>query len=676
MTEAENRALTPRADRAFTFTRKRGNATAEFFPGSGAKLRFVSNGTDTLTLPGLPVGTLVKGDSVIVSYLGTTVFRGNVSTRTELHGGGPLDGNDNPLNRIEDVTVEGPWGDMERMVYRQAWAVAGGTTFSTSRVVLNTDPSGNGQSVTAQLKDIANYAKTDCGFQVATTPDSISAGVQILPPDEVRNITCAAAISRTLRFFPKTVCRFDYSTTPPTLHVKIPSAQQASYIAGIDKANRSYTRTSHPVVGVDIATDDLDIDSDGVSMRAFTHQTAGVTDSIDTLRIYLPLEKGGGSSAWESLTVETLSDSASYHTSILFWMANHPALAGVARSEIKEFGPIEPQNKPYPYLTNTTVGDLRRFGKHAEVVRMSCPVTIETADKKERLMLTLDWVCTDATSRTYTRQTGSSSIAGETLPEGLAQAILDQRGGELMAEEMTVRLGDVFPTLGDAVVEGTGANAETLYLQDIDIDCYDLTARLHFGRPSNLSPEDMRDLLLGFRGRAYSTTAPVRDDPEPDDDADDVGGVQPLCSSSTVISSVSKTTIASSGSSSGGKIVLDSADLDSGKEAKIRELTISTSGGKEKKVKVLSTEPEEPEEPDIDDPDYEPDDEDWDEDWEPPEEPDEPEDPDLTDGNDISDDNGGIADDGGYCNSISGGGNDDEAGDGGGNGISQTPCGD
>ena len=149
MTEAENIALTPRADRAFTFTRKRGNATAEFFPGSGAKLRFVSNGTDTLTLPSLPVGTLVKGDSVIVSYLGMTVFRGNVSTRTEQHGGGPL-------NRIEDVTVEGPWGDMERMVYRQAWAVSGNTTFSTSRVVLNTDPSGNGQSVTAQLNEIAN----------------------------------------------------------------------------------------------------------------------------------------------------------------------------------------------------------------------------------------------------------------------------------------------------------------------------------------------------------------------------------------------------------------------------------------------------------------------------------------------------------------------------------------
>ena len=647
MTEAENRALTPRADRAFTFTRKRGTETAEFFPGSGAKLRFVSNGTDTLTLPGLPVGTLVKGDSVIVSYLGTTVFRGNVSTRTEQHGGGPL-------NSTEDVTVEGPWGDMERMVYRQAWAVSGNTTFSTSRVVLNTDPSGNGQSVTAQLKEIANYAKAYCGFQVATTPDSISAGVQILPPDEVRNITCAAAISRTLRFFPKTVCRFDYSTTPPTLHVKIPSAQQASYIAGIDKANRSYTRTSHPVVGVDIATDDLDIDSDGVSMRAFTHQTAGVTDSIDTLRIYLPLEKGGGSSSWESLTVETLSDSASYHTSILFWMANHPALAGVDRSEIKEFGPIEPQNKPYPYLTNTTVGDLRRFGKHAEVVRMSCPVTIETADKKERLMLTLDWVCTDATSRTYTRQTGSSSIAGETLPEGLAQAILDQRGGELMAEEMTVRLGDVFPTLGDAVVEGTGANAETLYLQDIDINCYDLTARLHFGRPSNLSPEDMRDLLLGFRGRAYSTTAPVRDDPEPDDDADDVGGVQPLCSSSAVISSVSKTTIATSGSGSGGNsvvidttgtaakiniggsggnIVLDSSSTDNTIET--HKLSVSKGSSQLAEVDFLASS-----DLDID-----------------------------LDGNATTED------DAGYCNAISddnggiGGGDDD-----GGNDISQTPC--
>ena len=38
MTEAENRSLTPRTGKAFTFMRKRGNATAEFFPGAGAKL--------------------------------------------------------------------------------------------------------------------------------------------------------------------------------------------------------------------------------------------------------------------------------------------------------------------------------------------------------------------------------------------------------------------------------------------------------------------------------------------------------------------------------------------------------------------------------------------------------------------------------------------------------------
>jgi hypothetical protein len=88
--------------------------------------------------------------------------------------------------------------------------------------------------------------------------------------------------------------------------------------------------------------------------------------------------------------------------------------------------------------------------------------------------------------------------------------------------------------------------------------------------------------------------------------------------------------------------------------------------------------------PDIDNPDQEPEEDDdpfgpWppepDPD-EPPEEPDEPEDPNLTDGNDISGDDGGIADDGGYCNSISGGGQDGVSGGGGGNGISQTPCGD
>ena len=607
---------TARANKPFTFTRKRGNDAEDFFPAAGARLRFASCDTDTLTLPGLPVGLIGKNDVVTVSYKGTQVFRGTVATRVERQGRG--------TDRVEDVTVEGPWGLMARLVFRQEWKVtgSGGTVGeSCSHLILNQSPLGALQNMTAQVSEIADYAASKIsGMTVGT----ISAGTTQLPPDEARDITCSAAIMRTLRFFPQTVCRFDYSTSTPALHVSIPpeNPSTAGYLDPevVPETQRSYTRTSHPVVGVDIATEGFDLvtgsGSADATLRKFTHQTAGVTNSIDTLHIFMPLAKGTSSTSWEKLEVEVFDSNRDYH-SINFWIAEHPALAGMTYSQgntngISEFGPITPSSLPISngHLTDTTVGDLKRFGLQAEVVRLTCPVTITTPEKVEKQVLTLDYVCTNAATRTYTRQTGSSSTAGETLPSGLAAAILAQRGGELMSEEVTIRLGDSFPTLGDADVVTENNVSQVLYLQSFEVDCYDLTAQLHFGRPAFLSPEDMRDLLLGFRQRGFASNVPNRGEPDADDNMEDAGGVQPLKSSSIVVSSIEKSTVKGSGNAgnkitldttsskaaikiektSSGTVNLDSADVGSGKEAKFRDLKYTDSNGTQQTIKVLATE--------------------------------------------------------------------------------------
>ena len=600
MTPTENMAIAPRTDKPFTFTRIRGGAEASFFPGAGTRIVFASNGTDTLTLPGLPVGMLVSGDAVKVAYKDTTVFRGTVATRVERQGRG--------TDRVEDVTVEGPWGMMARLVFRQEWAVrnpsGGTTTMSSSGLALNVAANGQPQTVAAQVYDIARYAasKSDGGFTVAEA--DVGAGNQVLPSEEVRDITCADAIRRELRYVPQTVCRFDYSGGAPAFHAATPPAQPtaASYLATVPMTARSFTRTAHPVVGVDIATESFDLQADGRQLRSFTHDTAGVTDSVDTLHVFMPLEKGYGSSSWEKLKVNTIStdESAGYYTSITWWIKNHPALAGMTyqvgnTNGISAFGPITPAPENLPNgcvrMTDTTVGDLERFGLKAQVVRLSCPVTITTPEKEERLVLTLDYVFTNAHTHTYTRQTSSESAADETLPAGLAQAILDQRGGEVMGEEVTLRLGDAFPVLGDAdVVDG-----QPLYLQSYEVDCYELTALLRFGRPDFLSPSDMRDLLLGFRQRAFISITAERDSAEPDDDdADDVGGVQPITSSSSTVSSIAKATIKGTGTNANavGKITLAASDVPASGEAKMRTLTLkgACENGADKTLKVLATE--------------------------------------------------------------------------------------
>ena len=567
---------------------------SEFFPAAGARLRFASCDTDTLTLPGLPVGLLGKDDVVTVAYKGTQVFRGTVATRVERQGRG--------TDRVEDVTAEGPWGLMARLVFRQEWKVtgSGGTVGeSCSHLILNQSPLGELQNMTAQVQEIAEYASDNgCGFSYSE--NDIDAGDTQLPPDEARDITCAAAIMRTLRFFPQTVCRFDYSTSTPALHVSIPptNPSAASYLSTIPKTQRSYTRTSHPVVGVDIATEGFDLvtgnNSVDSTLRKFTHQTEGVQNSIDTLRIFIPLAKGSSSSSWEKLDVETLPGDT--YTSLNFWIQHHPALAGFSTTgankvEFANTGErnIFPESLPIANgrLTDTTVGDLRRFGLQADVVRMTATVKVTTADKVETLALTLDWVCTNATTRTYTRQTGSSSTAGETLPEGLAAAILAQRGGDLMSEEVTIRLGDSFPTLGDADVVTENSATQVLYLQSFDVDCYDLTAQLHFGRPAFLSPEDMRDLLLGFRQRGFASNVPNRGEPDADDNMEDAGGVQPITSSSIVVSSIEKTTLKKTGS---GTIILDAGEVDSGNTVQVSRLTYKDAEGGEHEAQIIGTE--------------------------------------------------------------------------------------
>ena len=177
MTAAENTSLAGRANRAFTFLK---NGTTEFFPGAGTRLKYVSKGTDTLTLTDLPAGLLAAGNSVTVKYLGTKVFVGSVAKIIDTHGRGD--------ERVQTVTCEGPWGKMNRLVFRQTWG-KGSYTFSSPRVILNQSALGAAMTLTEQVEEICDFASDACGFSVG----DVDVGDIHLPNDETRDMTCASA---------------------------------------------------------------------------------------------------------------------------------------------------------------------------------------------------------------------------------------------------------------------------------------------------------------------------------------------------------------------------------------------------------------------------------------------------------------------------------------------------
>ena len=589
MTAAGNMALAKRADRSFRFL-KNGVVADEFHPAS-ARLHFASKSTDTLTLGGLPPGLLAAGNTVTVQYRAdansawATVFSGDVARITDTCGRGD--------ERQHTVVCEGPWGKMSRLVFRQTWAPnVTGASFSSARVILNQAPTGEDYTITQQVQEIADFAAAKCGFSAGTA----SLGNTVLPKDETRDITCAAAIQRELRFFPKKVVRFDYSG--PTLVISEPSTSgNAGYVADVPKTAREYVYNAHPISAVDVYTDDVQIvtgnNNVDKKIAALSHQvypSGADTSGLDVLNCYVPLARASSHTSWKSLESDTEEITSYNLNSNVWWRNKHPRLKDIPLANITiSDGDYEP--KTYTRIARNTADELAEAGLHSKVAVFTCKCKIATDDDEEEdILLTMEFLTTDATTRTYTWQTGSSSVAGETLPDGLAEALYRQRAGSLVQERMTIRLADDWPVIGDA--------ADGLVLQEIDVDCGDCTAALSFGQPEALSAEDMRSLLNGFRQRGYAENAPIRANGEADaSDATPVGGIKPLSSSEWSPGTKVKATIKKSGggtikmdASSAGTIDLQTTHVGSGETAQFHDLTYTNAQGQQKTIKVLSTE--------------------------------------------------------------------------------------
>jgi hypothetical protein len=109
-------------------------------------------------------------------------------------------------SEAQTFLVEGPWTWLEHVVYLQTWAVQG----LKSRLHLFSGATAQQQVIAALAYAISGGAPLQVG--------TIDLTVQP-PAEETADLTCAAVITRALRWQPDRVGWFDYATTPPTFHV-------------------------------------------------------------------------------------------------------------------------------------------------------------------------------------------------------------------------------------------------------------------------------------------------------------------------------------------------------------------------------------------------------------------------------------------------------------------------
>jgi hypothetical protein len=120
------------------------------------------------------------------------------------------------------VVVSGPWWQLQRIIYQQ-WMVLQNEGFScllgamTTRVALMQDQWGNKITIAQQIFQIGVYAlyKGASLFAFSSIPFTDTP-----PVEECKDITCAEAIKRCLRYIPDASAWFDYSTPTPVLYIQ------------------------------------------------------------------------------------------------------------------------------------------------------------------------------------------------------------------------------------------------------------------------------------------------------------------------------------------------------------------------------------------------------------------------------------------------------------------------
>ena len=550
--------------------------STEFFPHAGTRLEFRNRGVDVLSVLSIPSGVLSGGDQVRVTYTPSavqpstsnlqpqTVFVGTVEQITA----SSLPGTDSSV----DAVVSSPWAKLERLVYQQQWMdYAAQTAVWSSNLVLNQDLNGDSIGFKTQLNDIFNFAKT----RVGCTATAIAGG-QALPFDEVRDLSCAQAINRVLRWFPKKIVRFDYSSGTPNLELADPEA--ASWIASIDKSSVVRTTSAHPITGVFLETVTTGED-DGTPYRKIGRQVypanADPTD-VDVLHATIQLAGSSSSTTREKLRVHC--DDEIDPSNPGWWKKYHPRLAKARVQDItvKQWSMREDPDD-YPNKADASVEELLKFGLNARVETFTAQIDLKEnndGDREEDLVLQMKFVTTNAEDdKTYVRTVGATSTTGETIPANLARAIYEDRAGSLLSLNCSVRLGSTIPRVGET--------NEGLVLQSVEIDPLELTASCSFGQSEHLSPEDMASLLSGFRNRIRSTSCWERSEGARGGDEEPPKVIGPTEATEFAPGAKARVTVKSA--TGGGKILLDPAKLAANKTVDVHTITVGNTT-----VKVLA----------------------------------------------------------------------------------------
>ena len=519
-------------------------------------------------------------DTVEVFLGGERKFFGKVSkTPTKVTASGGL----------REVRVHSPWRELEEIVYQQAWTLDASAKPSVmrSKVILGQNAQGAKISVSAQIADIIGYA-ISCGASLCA--GEIGATAEMLY-DEARDITCAQALLRALKWSPDCSVFFDYSASgAPSLNIVPRASLQSADIDEFGGCVREISVCPRPdlaVSGVSVKYEREDTEGEYSRLSVDEENYPEGFDSASKRALVMSVDLDGSRASCSvyELDCETINPSSEQ-----WWKKRAPSLRKPESISIlshsRELG-----NYPRELLSGSLNASL---GFEGESERIDAKIKTVSADGTTAVRdVSVIVRATNATGGKH--YVWRVSQYAEPRPFGLARAIYEAASA-MTYEGSAVLIGSRAEDFAGKKINVISAeNPEWATMNSPVVSCeedlFKQTTSLKFGPPKHLYPDDISELFRINRSRKIPTSSAVRSSGRNTGNRIDFSGKTPETRfgedgkyERIIIARDSET------GEDARSVDLNVADIEGGETAKMREIYVCKNGMLAK-AKTLMTDP-------------------------------------------------------------------------------------
>jgi len=493
--------------------------------------------------------------------------------------------------RHVEILAKNAWDDLERIVYQQLWASANTesgevvlTPVMRSKVVLGQNSSGNKINVAAQLRDILQYA-ISCGaeFQIG----NIDANSEMLL-DEAKDLSCAEAIARVLKWTPNTCAYFDYDIEGlPKLNVisrqNLPEFNidsTSGKVAKISVTERPDLQV--PCVCVKYEMENIKDDFSWITVQEDIYPTNALANIKNAIVMSVELAGTKQSCKLHEIECKTIQlDSIDWWKDKIGEYVNCKDLQIVNATRNYSQYPRE--------LISGTICAEMNFKAQTDYITATIKYTDDNQSYIEK-RVGIHTTVTNAVTGTYPVWT--TSEVAEEKPEGLAQAIY-QSVSSLQFEGAAAMFDCDSSTLMGKLINIKNGDAKWANMRSpavsVSEDILKRTTTVYFGPSKHLYPDDIAELFRINRQRKVPANISARASGQTASANIKISGLSANTNSATVNTQYSRLVVSATEENSG--IDLNAKNLGNGKKASFQELYICYRGNLAK-AKFLTTSPE------------------------------------------------------------------------------------